>query len=425
LSTVNPRRPLLIALTCCAALALAAAIWPALLLGWRVLGLALAGLAIADAWLLLRTPTPRVQRRVAGVLPQGVWNDVRLELSNPTGHVLRLDLHDMHPADGDTEGLPLTLRLGPRARRACTYRLRLSHRGTHRFAGCDLRLHSPAGLWSRRRRADAAETVDVYPNFREISHYTLLAASDSLSDIGVRRRRRRGTGAEFHQLREYRRGDSLRQIDWKATSRMRKPIAREYQDERDQRLLFLLDSGRRMRHLGRNGHAHLDDALNAVLLLAYVAVRQGDAVGLMAYGGERRWFAPRKDPDTVNRLLRAVFDVQPSLHAADPLAAAQDLLRRQPRRALVVLVTNGRDEDHPELMRAVQVLRRRHLVVVADLREAALDEALEAPIRPRTTRCDSTPSMATWHTGAATTNACSTSAPGSWTCARTSSPSRW
>jgi len=225
--------------------------------------------------------------------------------------------------------------------------------------------------------------VRVYPNFAEISHYTLLAASDRLAQIGVRRLQRRGSGAEFHQQREYRRGDTLRQIDWKATSRTRKLIAREYQDERDQRLLFLLDCGRRMRHVDARGRAHLDEALNALLLLAYVAVRQGDAVGLMTYGGPRRWLAPRKEPDTVNRLLSEVYDLQPGLDAADPLAAARELMQRQPRRALVVFLTNSRDEDHPELLRAVDVLRRRHLVLVADLRESVLDEALTEPIEDR------------------------------------------
>jgi uncharacterized protein (DUF58 family) len=100
----------------------------------------------------------------------------------------------------------------------------------------------------------------------------------------------------------------------------------------------------------------------------------------MTYGGPRRWFAPRKEPATVNRLLEAVYDLQPSLEAADPLAAARALLAAMPRRALVVILTNSRDEDQEGLEQAAQLLRRRHLVVVADLREAALDRALEAPI---------------------------------------------
>ena len=134
-----------------------------------------------------------------------------------------------------------------------------------------------------------------------------------------------------------------------------------------------------MRHAdGRRGH--LDEALNALLLLAYVAVRQGDAVGLMTYGGRRRWFAPRQGPDTVNRLLEAVYDLQPTLEASDPLLAAREVLRTLDRRALVLILTNGRDEDQAEMETAIGLLRRRHLVVLADLRESALDEALAEPI---------------------------------------------
>jgi uncharacterized protein (DUF58 family) len=103
----------------------------------------------------------------------------------------------------------------------------------------------------------------------------------------------------------------------------------------------------------------------------------------MTYGGPRRWFSPRKDPDTVNRLLSAVYDIQPSLEAADPLIAARQLTKSLQRRALVVILTNSRDEDNREMETAIRFLRRRHLVVLADLRESALDHALQAPIEGR------------------------------------------
>ncbi|MBT0875970.1 DUF58 domain-containing protein, partial [Campylobacter coli] len=120
-------------------------------------------------------------------------------------------------------------------------------------------------------------------------------------------RRRRGEGTDFHQMREYRVGDSLRQIDWKATSRARKLISREYQDEKNQQLLVVLDTGRRM--LAREpaspqgaALAHFDHALDATLLVAYLALRQGDAVGLLTTGGERRWVPPRRGMAAIDTL---------------------------------------------------------------------------------------------------------------------------
>ena len=376
---MHPRSPLVLALATWTALGLGAAWLPGIWVFWQGLGVLIGGLAAADLWWLHRLPDPRLARRIGRALPLGVWTPVTLELSNPSSQTLILTVHDLHPSEFAVRGLPRDLRLPPRQQTLVEYRLCPPSRGDFPISGCALATRSPLGLWRRSRSIPLAETLRVFPNFAEISRYTLLAANDRLAQMGVRRHQRRGTGAEFHQLREYRAGDSLRQIDWKATARIRKLISREYQDERDQRLVFLLDCGRRMRHRDR-GRGHLDEALNAVLLLAYVAVRQGDAVGLMTYGGPQRWLAPRKELQTVSRILESVYDLQPSMEAADPLGAASTLLAIMPRRALVVIVTNSRDEDQEGLELAAQLLRRRHLVVVADLRESTLDRALDAPI---------------------------------------------
>jgi uncharacterized protein (DUF58 family) len=199
--------------------------------------------------------------------------------------------------------------------------------------------------------------------------------------MGVLRRRRRGAGLEFHQLRDYRQDDAPRQIDWKASSRHRRLISREYQDERDQQLVFLLDCGHRMRTKDED-LSHFDHALNALLLLAYVALRQGDAVGFATFGHEEpRFIAPRKSVATVPALLNGVYDLQPSLQPGDYVRAVEQLLRRVRRRALVVLATTLREEDEEPLHEALQALRRRHLVVLAALREAVLDDVRQTPVR--------------------------------------------
>jgi uncharacterized protein (DUF58 family) len=193
------------------------------------------------------------------------------------------------------------------------------------------------------------------------------------------RRRRRGSGSDFRQLREYREGDAQRQIDWKATSRLRKLISREYQDERDQQIVFLLDCGRKMS--SQDGDlSHLDHTLNAALLLSYVAIRQGDAVGLMTMSGQERWVAPRKSAATIHQLLNQVFDLQPTLKTSDYRQAAHELMQRLKKRALVVILTNLRDEDDEALSEAVAVLQRHHLVLVASLRENFLTQTITQPV---------------------------------------------
>src|SRR5262249_9026035 len=156
-------------------------------------------------------------------------------------------------------------------------RLTPAARGTFEFAGCSVRLHSHLRLWRQRRGVPVRQTRRVDPNFAPLAQLALTGTEQASRLIGAHRKRRRGEGTEFRQLREYRIGDALRQIDWKASQRARKLISRDYQDERNQQIMLLVDTGRRM--LARDGAlAHFDHVLNAALLVAYIALRQGDAV---------------------------------------------------------------------------------------------------------------------------------------------------
>jgi uncharacterized protein (DUF58 family) len=184
---------------------------------------------------------------------------------------------------------------------------------------------------------------------------------------------------DFDQLREYREGDSQRKIDWKASQRMGKLISREYQDERDQQILFLVDCGRRMQAKD-DDCSHFDHALDATLLLAYVGLRQGDSVGLMTMSGADRFLAPHRSRETVNRILNAVYDLQPGMLTTDYYQAAVTVGRRLRKRALVVILSNLRDEDDDTLLPALRLLQKRHLVLFASLREKALDDAVAAPV---------------------------------------------
>jgi uncharacterized protein (DUF58 family) len=115
-------------------------------------------------------------------------------------------------------------------------------------------------------------------------------------------------------------------------------------------------------------------------LLAHVASQQGDAVGMLAFGGPHRWLPPHKGGGVVKELLSRIYDLTASQEAADFLVAAKQTLLLQQRRALIVILTNTRDEDHGDLISAVQLLKRRHLVVVANLRESFLNETLQRSV---------------------------------------------
>ncbi len=347
---------------------------------WGLL-LALLLLAMLDALRLRRRPSPRLQRQVPGSLALGRWGEVRLALEHDFLQPLTVQVFD-HVPDGLTvENMPQPIDLRPGERSELGYRVRPLRRGHFSFSRCEIYLPSPMGLWSARRFIEADDATRVYPDFARLYGAQLLGVDNWLSQLGVRQRQRRGLGLEFHQLREFREGDSLRQIDWKATARQRTPIAREYQDERDQQIVFMLDCGRRMRSQD-DELSHFDHALNACLLLSYVALREGDAVGLCTFAGDQpRYVAPVKGSSQLNLLLNAVYDLDTTRRTADYQAAASQLLARQKRRALVVVVTNLRDEDDEALLTAVKRISRQHRVLVASLREEVLDQLRQGPVQ--------------------------------------------
>ena len=375
-----PARRLLIAAALWLALGLAASFAPALLGVWQAAGAALLGLALVDGLAgRRRLGRVSVRRELPHSMPVGTWQTVGLRLSSEAGAASGW-LVDGHPAAFVSEGLPVPFALTPGRWLRVAYRVSVSERGRQVFDGVSLRHASPLRLWQVQEDVAVRDEVRVFPNFARIAHYTLLATDNRLSQIGILQRRRRGEGMEFQQLRDYRQDDAPKQIDWKASARVGRLISRDYQDERDQQIVFLLDCSARMR--ARDGDlSHFDHTLNALLLLAYVALRQGDAVGLATFGHPGpRVLPPGKSVAMVNSLMKAVYDLQPSRQVPDYLAAGETLSRHLRKRALVILVTNLRDEDDETLLPAVRHLRRRHALTVASLREPVLDELLAAPV---------------------------------------------
>jgi uncharacterized protein (DUF58 family) len=362
-----------------AALGLAAALGWLPVQSWAIGGASLGALALVDAWVLARIPSPTVRRDLPAVIPVGVEREAVLHLVSADRRALHVEVFDLLPGEWPVSGLPRALDLHADTEVSVAYRFTPTERGAAEFAGCQLRLRSPLRLWRQRRSVGPRQAVRVYPNFAPLARFALFSAEQASRAIGAHLQRSRGEGTEFHQLRDYRLGDTLRQIDWKASQRTRRLISRSYQPERNQQVLMLLDTGRRL--LARDDAlSHFDHVLNASLVVSYLALRRGDAVGLLASGGSSRWLAPQRGLGAVDTILNTTYDLQPSPVATDYLEAATQLSLRQRRRALVMLVTNVRDEDIEDLLAAVRLLQRRHLVCVASLREQALDQALERPV---------------------------------------------
>lgn len=347
-------------------------------LWYGLLGLSFIGWLV-DGLFALRKHDLTIERFLPNSLPVGIQRNLRLRVRHTHTQALTVMIYDHYPPSIQVQGLPLKLSLPVGEYAEPSYSIRPVERGKASFPRIQVRVLSPWQLWWHDHSLAVEAEVRIYPNFAALAQYALLATDHHLSHLGIMKRQRRGEGQDFHQLREYRAGDSLRQIDWKASARMHKAISREYQDERDQDIIFLIDCGHRMQ--AKDGElSHFDHTLNAVLLMAYVALKQGDAVGLATFGGTERWLPAKKGQLSLNQILNTLYDLQPSLQAPDYSQAASQLLIRHKKRALVILISNLRDEDTDDLLPALNLLRKRHLLLLASMREQALDLALEPTV---------------------------------------------
>ncbi len=328
----------------------------------------------------------RLVRRVPPAFAIGVERSVHLVIEASGELEWRAEIYDHFDPSLAVVGLPARVLLPAAKRVEIEYRVTPTRRGEVTFAPAALRVGSRFGLLDLSVRLGDTEVRRVYPDFAQIARYAWLAGDRRLQEIGIKTYRQRGEGTDFKQLAEYRHGGSVRHIDWKATLRLDRPIVREFQDERDQCVMLLIDCGRRMRADDRQtgvGATHFDQVLNAVVLLAHVALGQGDAVGALTFGTapeEQRMFVPRKGAHTLNALMAQLYGLQPTAHHADYVIAAQDLLRRQHKRALVIMITDFRDEDGSELGLALRLLRQRHLVMLASVRERIVAELVAQPL---------------------------------------------
>jgi len=265
---------------------------------WQGMMWLAAGILLLDLVMTYLQQPVSAERNLPGSIPLGVSRNVTLRLHNTAKRPITLAVHDHFPEQLSVEGMPFSTSIAADAHADITYRVTANERGKLIFPRVQIHLDSRFGFWKRNIQLPVESETRVYPNFAAVSHYALMATDNKLSQMGIMKKRRRGEGQDFHQLREYREGDGLRQIDWKATSRTRKLISREYQDERDQEVIFLLDCGHRM--TTKDGElSHFDHTLNAILLLSYVALKQGDSVGLATFSGESRWSPPMKGQHTI------------------------------------------------------------------------------------------------------------------------------
>jgi uncharacterized protein (DUF58 family) len=293
---------------------------------------------------------------------------------------------------------PETLRLTafPRVPASLRYRVEPRERGDWDTGGLYVRYRSPLGLTERWAKAPLTQTVRVYPALRTGEEQKIFLARSRQIDLQLRQAHQRGLGRDFESLREYREGDDLRDICWTATARRGNPITRQYQTERSQPVWIVLDCGRLMRarvatgtKLFRNSgaapsrHSKLDHACTTAVALAQLALFSGDKVGLLAYGqGIQQRLLPGRGASHLRQLIESLALVRAEAGEANHLRATAVLNRLQPRRSLILWVTDlAETAMRPEVIDGALQLLRRHVLLFVAMAQPEVEFIAEA--RPK------------------------------------------
>ncbi|MGH2458977.1 MAG: DUF58 domain-containing protein [Chloroflexota bacterium] len=274
----------------------------------------------------------------------------------------RLWVRDETPSGTPVDRRFLDGSITPGGRWAGRYHLSPVRRGEAAFGAINLRVETPFKLLALQYAFPTSDAARVYPNLRAVRRYELLARRGRSDELGPRSGRAPGRGTEYERLRDYLPDDDYRRIAWKATARRYQPVTVEYETERSQVLMLVLDTGRLMRSpLG--AMEKLDYAVNAALMLAYVAIRRDDRVGLLTYGDRIDLFVPpNRGRRQFHLLLESLYRVR--AQPVEPVAgkALAYVATRQSRRSLLVLLTDVAEAtEADDLATHLSFLARRHL----------------------------------------------------------------
>ncbi len=333
--------------------------------------------------------------------------EIELRVENNGRVILECRLEDDLPTALTPEIAVHQVSAFPRVPATVRYRVEPQERGDCDAGSLYIRYRSPLGLAERWAQAPLAQRVRVYPALRTGEEQQIFLARSRQIDLQLRQARQRGLGRDFESLRDYREGDDLRDICWTATARRGTPITRQYQTERSQPVWIVLDCGRLMRSrvaalapgraalpVGEPGarvHSKLDFACTTAVSLAQLALFSGDRVGLLAYGqGVQQRLLPGRGAAHLRQVIEALAQVHAETSEADHLRATAMLNRLQPRRSLILWITDlAETAMRPEVIDGALQLLRRHVLLfvamaqpevelIADARPKSVDQMFRA-----------------------------------------------
>lgn len=335
---------------------------------------------VADGVLLFHRNGIDACRQCGERFSNGDANEVRIGLESRYPFAVRLTIIDEAPAVFQRRDIMYDTFLIAKGQGTVSYRLTPVQRGAYTFGYIRCFVRTAFGLVERRYTCGETQEVKVYPSYLILNRYELLALSNNLTELGIKRIRRVGNNTEFEQVKDYVQGDDYRTINWKASARRHQLMVNVYRDERSQQIFSVIDKGRVM-HQSFRGMTLLDYSINAALVLSYVAIHREDKAGLITFADKLDTFiAPSRHMAQMQQLQEGLYAQETTFGETDFSNLCANVHKQVSKRSLLVIYTNfsGMTALNRQLA-YLKLLSQWHRVLVVFFEDTEMNDYIHSP----------------------------------------------
>ncbi len=332
----------------------------------QIAAIALVTLAVSDlTWLFLNKQGIRIKRKTPERLSLGDENPISFRVQNNFPFKIYIELVEELPIEFQKRNFSISQQLDSGEEKVFDYTLKPVTRGEYKFGQSNIYLSSILGIVIRRIKANNAQNIPVYPSFISMRKFELVGISNRLQEFGIKRIRKVGQHSEFDQVREYVPGDDSRTVNWKATARRNTLMVNQYQDERSQQVISILDMGRSM-EMPFEGMSLLDYAINSSLIISNMAMIKHDKAGIISFSNKINSFVPaERRAGHLQRIMDVLYNQQTDFSESSYEKLYASIASKIRQRSLLILYTNF--EGIPSLRRQLPYLKKvasQHLLLV-------------------------------------------------------------
>lgn len=359
---------------------------PFMLVATYVLTAVLVFFIVFDIFLLFGSKPNPVAFVASRVCPEklsnGDNNDIYINLKNGYSFATKLSVIDEIPFQFQKRDLAFDVQLQAQQAKTLHYQVRPNYRGLYSFGSVNVYVSSPIALVQKRYTFDFNKQLAVYPSFLQMRKYELIAFSNKLRTMGIKKIRRIGHSMDFEQIRDYVTGDDYRSINWKASARVNNLMVNQFQDEKSQAVYALIDKSRVMK-MPFEGLSLLDYAINTSLAICNVVVKKGDKAGLISFNNKMGSFlAADARPTQIQKIQEHLYREETNFLESNYELLYSNLRRYLKQRSLLLLFTNftskaGLDRQLPYL----RAIAKNHLLIVIFFVNTELNTLLNTPAK--------------------------------------------